>query len=284
VILAKKAKIGDIYEVRTPAGLAYLQYSHDGGDMGELVRVLPGLFRSRPTDFAELARQRELYFAFYTLKYALRNGQAEVVSRQPVPDWARRYPMMRWPGARDRTGKIVSWKIFRASEPLTIETHKRIPFVRTLTPEQEKLSIHQLWPHPVMVKELARRWTPVRAEELRLQDTDEGTKCQTEGASYSETLEKGMRHFLYFPEKADAESASVRLRDLEFSVEIRRGADGINWLVLATGDPPKNAEQMDELRGDMEALAAQFRGEYDGWEAAVDALSRGGGDHGQRLN
>ena len=74
----------------TPAGLAYLQYSHDddGCGMGQLVRVLPGLHDIRPDDFAELARQKELYFVFYTLEYALRAGQTQIVSNQPVPEWA----------------------------------------------------------------------------------------------------------------------------------------------------------------------------------------------------
>jgi hypothetical protein len=50
---AKKIKIGDIAEIKTAAGLAYVQYTHDSEDMGQIVRVLPGLYASRPTDFAE---------------------------------------------------------------------------------------------------------------------------------------------------------------------------------------------------------------------------------------
>src|SRR5215469_6337718 len=38
----RKPEIGDIYEIKTSAGLAYVQYTHDERDMGELVRVLPG--------------------------------------------------------------------------------------------------------------------------------------------------------------------------------------------------------------------------------------------------
>lgn len=39
----QQARIGDIVEIKTPAGLGYLQYTHDAGTNGELVRVLPGL-------------------------------------------------------------------------------------------------------------------------------------------------------------------------------------------------------------------------------------------------
>jgi hypothetical protein len=42
---------------------------------------------------------------------------------------------------------------------------------------------------------------------------------------------------------------------------------------LATKAPPKTGEQMDDLRDEMESLATQFGGDYDGWEAAIDSLA-----------
>jgi hypothetical protein len=266
----KKPKIGDIFEIKTPSGFAYLQYTHEGGGMGELVRVLPGLFSTRPKDFGELAKRRELYFAFYTLKYAFRARQTETVSHQPVPEWAQAYPFLRWPAARDQGGKTLAWKIFKASDPLTVETHQRTPVIRTLTPDQERLSIHQLWPHPIMVKQLARGWTPERAEELRMEDVAEG-KARRAGHVPERKDSEPMNHYLYFPKKPNAEEAGEWLRRRGFSVEVRKGADGENWLTLARRAPPETGEQMDELRDEMETLAAQFGGEYDGWEGSFDS-------------
>ena len=282
--MTRKATIGDICEINTPAGRAYIQYTHDGRDMGELVRVLPGLFRARPADFGELAKQRELYFIFYTLNYALRDSQADVVSHQPVPDWAQAYPLMRWPATQDQSGKTVAWKIFSASSGLTIEEHQRTPVLRKLTAEQEKLSIHTLRPHPIMVKELARGWTPERADDLRLQDVAEAEARRANQPLGNESSEHPMRHYLYFPEKRCAEKAGQRLKNRGFSVEIRRGADGENWLALATSTPPKTGEQMEELRNDMEALAAEFNGEYDGWESAIDLSGPASGEPDQMIN
>lgn len=276
----KKPKIGDICEIKTPAGLAYVQYTHEGRDMGQLVRVLPGLFSIRPTDFAELSQQKELYFAFYALNCAFRNHQTEVVSHQPVPGWAQPYPLMRWCGARDPSGRAIAWKIFSASSPLTVEEHQRTPLIYTLTPEQQRLSVHQLWPHPVMVKEIARGWTPERAEELRLQDAAEAEKQTPPEKRASEP----MKHYLYFPKKPNAEEAGEQLRSRGFSVQVRKGASGEDWLTLATKAPPKTGEQMDELRDEMEALAAQFGGEYDGWEAAIDSLGSRSVENGQKVN
>lgn len=278
IFYATKARIGDICEIQTPVGRAYIQYTHDGGGMGELVRVLPGLFESRPSDFSELTRQRELYFIFYTLAYALRDKQAEIVSHQPVPDWAKEYPLMRWCGARDAGGKPITWKIFKASTPLTVEEHLRIPIIYDLTPEQRKLSVHELWPHPVMVKELSRGWTPERAEELRRQDFE---LPKTSTASITQQRVTPMKHYLYFPTKASAEAAGTRLRSEGVSVEIRKGAGGENWLALAAKAPPQIAEEMEGIRDQMEALAAQFGGEYDGWETAIDSL---GPDASDRIN
>jgi Regulator of ribonuclease activity B len=279
----KTPRIGDICEIKTPAGLAYIQYTHDSREMGQLVRVLPGLFDIRPTDVAELAKQRELYFVFYTLDSALRDDQVAVHSYQPVPEWARPYPLMRWCGARDPSGRAIAWKIFSASNPLTMEEHRRTPLIYNLTPEQKRLSIHQLWPHPVMVKELARGWTPERAEELRLQDIAQAEKRRTSSVS-GKRLSEPMKHYLYFPKEPNAQRAGELLRSRGFSVEVRKGASGEDWLAVATKACPKTSEQMDELRDEMEALAAQFGGEYDGWEAATDSLGAENVERGQKVN
>lgn len=171
---AKKIKIGDIAEIKTPAGLAYVQYTHDSKDMGQIVRVLPGLYAFRPADFTELARQKGLYFIFYTLRYALRAGQTEIVSRQPVPDWAKPVPLMRHGGVAPAEGRRPIWRIVDALAPLTLEFLQRTPVTSDLTHEQRKLSIHVLRPHQVMVEELARGWTPERAEEFEEQDRAAG--------------------------------------------------------------------------------------------------------------
>jgi len=82
-----------------------------------------------------------------------------------------------------------------------------------------------------------------------------------------------------------AEEAGNQLCSRDFSVQVRKAAGGEDWLVLATKAPPKTGEQMDELREEMEALAAQFGGEYDGWEAAIDSLgSSGNVEQGRGVN
>jgi len=281
---SKRAQVGDICEIKTPAGLAYIQFTHDADKMGQLVRVLPGLFEARPQEFSDLAERHELYFVFYTLKYALRDREAEVVSHQSVPLWARPYPLMRWPGARDASGKVITWKIFKASDPLTLEAHRKTQILFQLTPEQQGLSIHTLWPHPVMVRELARGWTPERAEEMRLKDLSEAAQRNGKARFADAQSEDVIRHFLYFEKKRDAEHARERLVNLGFSVRVRKGADPRGWLALAQKAPPQSSDELEEVRDKLESLAVQFGGEYDGWEAAVEPFNFEGLEDTPKIN
>jgi len=277
---AKRARIGDIVEISTPAGLGYVQYTYDAGTNGELVRVLPGLYENRPSDFAALAREKEVYFIFYIMNYALSTGQAEVVSNQPVPEWAKAPPTMRHAAAFGEFGRVARWRIVSAASQLTPQELIHTPLLAELTPEQKKLSLREIWPHAAMVRELARGWTPERAEELRLQDVAEAEKQTPLEKRSSEP----MKHYLYFPKEPNAEEAGEQLRSRGFSVEVRQGASGEDWLTLATKASPKTGEQMNELRDEMEALAAQFGGEYDGWEAAIDSLVSQSAEDRRKVN
>lgn len=76
-------------------------------------------------------------------------------------------------------------------------------------------------------------------------------------------------HYLYFPEEQRAAEAASQLRRLGFTTEERRGADGVNWLVLARHDVIPSDDNIVAARQLMEGLAATVGGEYDGWEAEV---------------
>ena len=49
-----RPKIGDVIEIATPKGFAYAQFTHDHPMGGEVLRILPGLYASRPNDLASL--------------------------------------------------------------------------------------------------------------------------------------------------------------------------------------------------------------------------------------
>lgn len=260
----KQPTIGDIFEIDTPAGLAYAQYTHDAGHLGQLVRVLPGTYSSRP-DLALLAKQRELYFVFYTLEYALRAKQVEVVSNYAIPDWAKEPPLMRKAGGlTDSEGRTLNWTIGPALSLSTMGDLQQALKVRALTPEQKKLSIYMLCSHPALVKDVARSWTPERDEELNLL----ARKAKKASVVPKSDTKSKLEHFLYFPNETHAKEAAKRIEAKGWPVEVRKGADGENWLVLAK-QPAPISEAIDETREELERLAEELDGEYDGWGAAV---------------
>jgi hypothetical protein len=216
---------------------------------------------------AGLSKQRELYFTFSILVHALRKKELNLVSNQPVPDWARPFPTMRKVAGRARSGKILGWHIGHGLRLYTVQEMQQALYVRELTPEQKKLSIAAIWPVSALAAQIEQGWTPERAEEL-----EEAARKRTE----QEVQEKESRlpesrfidHYLYFPKRSDAEQAGQQLQAREWLVKIKMGTDGKNWLVLAR-QPVPIKQDIQDIRDYLEQLAKGFHGEYDGWGAAV---------------
>lgn len=79
-------------------------------------------------------------------------------------------------------------------------------------------------------------------------------------------------HYLYVPEKDEASRIATELKGRGFRVEVRLGADGVNWLVLARHEAVPTEDALIATRQAMEALVESANGEYDGWEAEVRPL------------
>lgn len=78
------------------------------------------------------------------------------------------------------------------------------------------------------------------------------------------------RHFIYIPDQAKAATLAVKLRLDGFDVECRRGAGGIDWLVLACHLMIPDEGAVERLSDHLTALAEAMDGEYDGWEAGPE--------------
>lgn len=80
-------------------------------------------------------------------------------------------------------------------------------------------------------------------------------------------------HYLYLTDREAAAKVADELRQSGFYVEQRLGADGTNWLVLASHKKVLTEPTLASSRRFMEALIAKFgSGEYDGWEADARPL------------
>jgi Protein of unknown function (DUF1260). len=75
--------------------------------------------------------------------------------------------------------------------------------------------------------------------------------------------------YLYFKDRASADSAAVHAGDDPFVATVRRAGDDTSWLCFVSGQmvPSEAAIHAHAVR--LLALATAHGGEYDGWEAAV---------------
>jgi hypothetical protein len=251
---SKKPRLGDIVEIKTPKGLAYLQYANKG-TLGDFVRILPGFFETRPRTFKELAKTKELYFTFYQVTAPALRDIVSVVANEKIPRWARRIPVLRRQGGISREGKALNWWIINGDESCQ---------VNTLTPEQENLSVEQSWSHGLLVHRLVQGWLPKDEGKGR----PPGSPARPTSQADEEPLTQQVLHYLYFPKREFAEKAAAKIRPLNYKVEVLPGADDENWLVLVD-QAVEDKSEISEARDKLEALAQELKGDYDGFEIEV---------------
>jgi len=150
--MTSRPKVGDVIEIPTQTGFAYAQYSHWNDRYGELIRVLPGVHKSRPTRWESLVGQPEVFSTFTPLAKAVRDGHVSVVASVPVPSSAQSFPLMRAPGLLDASGNTVWWLWDGKQEWRTPQ----------LTAEQQRLSIREIVGLSVIADRVLNGWNPVQ--------------------------------------------------------------------------------------------------------------------------
>ena len=85
---------GDIIEIETPSGLAYVQVTHLHSSYPEVVRALPGVHADRPDDLDGLARQKTRFVAMVPLAEIIGSGSlaGRRIGTAAVPEPDRRFP------------------------------------------------------------------------------------------------------------------------------------------------------------------------------------------------
>jgi hypothetical protein len=157
-VTRKRPKLGDIVEIKTPDGLAYAQFvnKHDQPpNYGPLIRVLPGLYKSRPSDFFDLVSQPERFLVFFPLGPAVSRGIVTVVANEPIPDHLIGFPILRSPGARDASGRILNWWLWDGRTKWRVDE---------LSADQRKLSLAVIWNDTLLIQRIVEGWSPEREQ------------------------------------------------------------------------------------------------------------------------
>jgi len=140
---------GDIFEIQTPKGKAYLQFISSGSK--ELVRVLKGLFEETPGDkeLSELANSEERFKVHYRIKSALRDKIVRKVGHSEnkhltVPLFMR---------AKKIVGtETKGWHIINT-------TSKKRVLKESLSDEELKLSPWGAWSDSLLIERISQNWS-----------------------------------------------------------------------------------------------------------------------------
>lgn len=145
-----RARIGQVLEIATERGLAYVQYVSRHGKYGDTIRILPGLFTTRPRDFSRLVHGHA-YFAFYPLRMAVAQNLITPVAIEPIPVGLERPQRLRRRGAIANDGRVETWLVIDGDrEELRSE----------LSLDEKRLPIASIWNHALLVQRIAEEWAP----------------------------------------------------------------------------------------------------------------------------
>jgi hypothetical protein len=150
--MPKQARIGDVVEIPTQRGLAYGHYALRHQQMGALLRILPGFFPERPTDFCELVKQPPRFVTFFPVGAAIHRGIFEVVANIAVPESAQTLPLFKACGHIDRQGRVRDWWLWDG------ERERRIG--RRLCREHRPLPFREIINDTLLIERLEEEWTP----------------------------------------------------------------------------------------------------------------------------
>ncbi|HEX5751227.1 MAG TPA: ribonuclease E inhibitor RraB [Archangium sp.] len=245
----KRVRPGDVLEVRTPRGLAYVHYTGRHREYGDAIRVLPGFFASRPADFMALVDPPEAYFTFYPAGAAVSQGLVEIAAEHPVPRGEVFPSVYRRECASNREGRVLAWLICEG---------RRETLVRELSEVQRRLPIASIWNHEALVYYLTQEWRP---------EQDIGVPPEPRVPAADKP--RHVRHYLYFATAKVGKVVAAQLFTQGYVVTSRKSADGNNWLVLVEHHVRDAARELDSAREALERLAQDHSGEYDGLEIEV---------------
>ncbi|MGA1833425.1 hypothetical protein [Rhizobium wenxiniae] len=93
--MAKRLKLGDIFQILTSRGVSYAQYTHRNAEYGYLIRVFSKAYRQVPRDFSVVVEGELQFSTFFPAQSAVNQGLISVVANAPVPSQLKHFPIFR---------------------------------------------------------------------------------------------------------------------------------------------------------------------------------------------
>lgn len=141
-----RINIGDLFEITTPKGKAYIHYVYKSEQTGELIRVLEGLYEDIPSDVENLETKFFVHFPLKRankLKVVKKVGFIEVATFQK-PKYMRTIHNVR--------GEFRGWHI------VNTDNWKR-ELVEKLDKELINLSPWGIWNDTLLIERLSEDWS-----------------------------------------------------------------------------------------------------------------------------
>jgi hypothetical protein len=139
-----RMKIGDIFEIATPQGRAYLHYVYKDNNGFDIVRVLPGLHEEAPEDIDMLAADKEKFVLSFPLTTAYYKNIVRRVGFHSVYHFEKPKFMQSKHVVR---GEFLDWHLVDMDKWHSL-------LMQILTPAEKKLSPSCNWSDTLLVERL----------------------------------------------------------------------------------------------------------------------------------
>jgi hypothetical protein len=147
-----KLNVGDIFEIKTAKGKSFFQYVYSNTNVGELIRILPGLYQDNTPDLKEIVKSNELFYVHFPLKAAVKQKIVNFIGNYDIPKDFEIPKYMRSKKV-DQKGNFICWQI------INYETWVRESVIE-LSNDQKKLSPWGVWNDTLLAERLSEKWTP----------------------------------------------------------------------------------------------------------------------------
>jgi hypothetical protein len=155
-LIRKRLSPGDVVELQIGKKYAYAQFimRHKKPPFyGKLMRILPGKFSKKQTDFEELAVREGSYCCFWWITSDIASRKIRIAGKSPIPREYRKMPQFKHGIRSLKTGRVSHWYIWdgkrRTSTP-----------VSGLSEVQKSYPIREIVPTYVVEKRIRKGWHP----------------------------------------------------------------------------------------------------------------------------